>query len=193
MNVKKWIGSLCIFVSGYSPLALIYTIQLLISHTNWEVYFLPLIILWSCVVLAMVVGYLLISGFSKGSGTNSKIIRFSNKSGNLLVYTIPYIIAFLQIGTEDITQIILIAIVLLILFILMVKTNIIFINPFLIILDYNLYEVEYICGDNELSGFFLAKAGSLKPNSIVQKKKICENVYMLVNKNRLDNERTKNC
>lgn len=71
---------------------------------------------------------------------------------------------------------------------MLVKTNKVFINPFLLILNYNLYEVEYKCSERQYSGFFLAKRGVIKENTVIQKKKIGDNVFIVTSKNRDNND-----
>lgn len=184
MEARKWIGSFVIFMSGYFPLIIIYTILNiqfnLLSLSNYSI----LVFLWIIFGLCCVLSYLVISGFSKASGRKIRIDKFQDKSGDLLIYTIPYIIALLPIDLSNINFLIGYAFFLMVLFYLMVKSHKIFMNPFLLICGYNLYDVQYTSYSSNKKGqeLFFAKSKDMKVGLEVQKLKIIDNVYIILKK-----------
>lgn len=192
MKLHLWLVSLTVFISGYFPLAIIYTIQnISISASIIDFHFTHLyflIPLWVIMILSVIVTLALLKKFSVTGGRESRIINYSNKSGDLLIYTIPYIIAFLTIDFDDKINIIASAAFMIFLFFMMVKTDKVFVNPFLLLLNYNLYDVNYECGNKNYSGLFLAKNGVIESNKVIQKKKIGGNIFIVTTCNEENND-----
>lgn len=197
MKLRQWIGSLIIFISGYSPLAIIYTIQNIslkfgVNDVNIKEEFLniktasiglnhPTIILliWLIVILCCICTSLILKGFTSGSGKEGQIKKISNRSGDLILYTIPYLLVLLSMDFDNISRITSYLVFMSVIFYLMVKTHKIFLNPFLLLLGFNLYDVEYEYLNKERSGLFLAKTGILRIGEKKQIKELGDNVYIV--------------
>ena len=183
MKFMQWIGSLSIFISGYFPLALIYTIQnMSINATSGCVSLnhpTMMIILWVVVIICCIITIGILRGFHKSKGKSVTICSVSNKSGDLLLYTLPYLLALLTVDFNDCIRLLSYAVFIIILFYLMAKTNLIFLNPFLLFLNYNLYQVEYNRGDSSKNALFLAKKNSLREGSAHHIKLLGDNVFIV--------------
>lgn len=142
MLKTRIIASIFLFLSAYSPLWGIFLIQ----DLNFETWKLShSILVWtgigisvfSCIVILFAVKQ------PKISVPPVRVISASNRSSDLLNYSIPYMVSFFALDLDSINSLLSFAFFMLILFLLTLKTHNIFLNPTLALFGYNLYNISY--------------------------------------------------
>lgn len=132
----------------------------------------------SCVILGLSVNTL------KSSLPPVSIQSVSNCSEELINYSIPYMISFWGMDLGNLNMLLSFVFFMLILCYLTLKTHKIFINPMLIIMGYNIYEVRYIRKDgSEGEDFFLVKGPRLQKNTDCRITQISEQLYLVTERN----------
>ncbi len=171
-----------IFLSAYSPLAIIFAIQDFdFEAYSWEH---PYLVSWifaasliSCIIVWASVKLL------KTSSPPVKVIQVSNRSGELINYSIPYMISFFVMDLGDINMLVSFAFFMCIMFWMTLKTHNIFINPVLAMLGYNLYDVRYELNKKEYENFFLIKGERLSSGEQCRIIEISEQLYLVADRN----------
>lgn len=158
--MKPRIGtSLLIFISSYSPLALILLIRDLRPvdawYRAWPAHPVTAFLLIGVAVAS--VWLLLVAMRAIRHGSAVVIASVSNQSGELVNYSIPYMISFFGFGLGDLKEVAAFAVFLALMFVLTVRTQNIFINPILALRGYGLYDVEYGEGGESRQATFLSK------------------------------------
>lgn len=151
----KIVASIIIFISAYSPLALI----LAIKDFNTKIFFFdnPVTII-SILMLAIISIAFLFSLMKLFSyGQEVKIKNVSNRSSELVNYTIPYMISFFGFDMHKVADLISFIIFMALLCLLTIKTQSIFINPILAVMGYGHYNVEYEENGSSKEAIFLSK------------------------------------
>lgn len=151
----KIVASIIIFISAYSPLALI----LAIKDFNSKILFFdnPIIII-SILILAIISIVFLFSLMKLFSyGQEIKIKNVSNRSSELVNYTIPYMISFFGFDMHKVADLISFIIFMALLCLLTIKTQSIFINPILAVMGYGHYNIEYEENGISKEAIFLSK------------------------------------
>ena len=130
-----------LFLSGYLPLFLIFTIQYYPRYGAWA--FIPLAIgLLAAIGLASFIGWV------KGTEpTPLEIKSVQRKDAEVIAYIFAYVFPFLGFNIEDSASTIGMAVFFVVLMILNVSSNMIHINPALNLLGYHVYEIG--TADNE--------------------------------------------
>jgi hypothetical protein len=142
------IPSILIFISAYSPLSVILALQdwdypkLALKHPK-IVAFLIFASILSCLAIWFSVRFL------KSSSPPVTILKVSNQSGELINYSIPYMISFFIMDFDNIPVMCSFFFFMSIMWWMTVKTHNIFINPILACMGYNLYTVNYKISDIE--------------------------------------------
>jgi hypothetical protein len=170
--------SVLIFISAYSPLSVIFLIQDFDTETYrlehpWLVVGLLLVALLSCLVVWASVSR------TQVSTPPVSIIRVSNRSGELINYSIPYMVAFF---VEDLTDVKIVAsfvFFMFIMYLMTLKTHNIFINPILAIMGYNIYDVLYKRDGKELQDFFLVKGARLSKDDTCRIAELSERLFLV--------------
>lgn len=176
------ISSIFIFISAYSPLAVIFLLQD-INLDTWElktptiVISLLLISLFSCLVVSFAVTRL------KTSSAPVEVVSVSNRSGELVNYSIPYMISFFAMDLSDTNLLLSFVFFMFIMYWLTLKTHNIFINPILAALGYNLYDVKYLKNGVECEDFFLVKGPRLKSADKCRIIEISEQLFLMTENN----------
>mgnify|MGYP000064516345 CR=1 FL=1 len=145
-----------IFVSAYSPLALImlikdYNLKTWQPNTPWVS------------VSAFIISLLAILALLKAmrdirGGDAVTVTKVSNKSGELVNYTIPYIASFFGFDLSNIQELASLGVFMLMMYLLSVRTENIFINPILSLAGYSLFDVTYqIANGQSKQAIFLSK------------------------------------
>lgn len=152
----KILPSILIFLSAYSPLSIIFLIQ----DFDWEtktvahpeilypilgISFISIILIWLTVKSIKV------------STPPVKVISVSNKSGELINYSIPYMISFFVMDLSKTKLLLSFGFFMFIMYVLTLKTHNIFINPILAVIGYNIYDVKYQKDNREYQSFFLIR------------------------------------
>jgi len=140
------------FISSYSPLSLIFLvidfravdITSLSSFFNSLFYHpsISLLLLFgtliSCIVIALLLRYY------KNDSTDVKQIsnlRITSMDNEVLSYIFSYVLPFLSFPAER--RILIIGILLLFVCVIYIKSNLIMINPFISLIGYHIFQVEY--------------------------------------------------
>ena len=161
MKLHPWTAWL-IFISSYSPLALIICIRDLKEGANLlgDFHFglqHPQAVYWILAVALLSVAVLLLTMRSIEGGDPVKVTRVQNQSGELVNYAIPYMITFFEFDLGDGRSVAAFAAFMLLMLLLTMRTHNIFINPVLSLFRYGLYEVEYEENGKAKQATFLAK------------------------------------
>ena len=176
------LASVFIFLSAYSPLSIIFLIQdidfntLNLQHPKivWTVIGVALL---SCLIVWISVKS------PKVSTPPVKIISSSNQSGELINYSIPYMITFFVMDLGNLKLILSFAFFMLLMYWLTIKTHNVFTNPILAFIGYNIYEVRFLQDNLEYESFFLAKGGRLVPNERYRILQITDRLYLVTERN----------
>jgi hypothetical protein len=178
----RLLASMFIFLSAYSPLAIIFLIQ----DFNWETKtILHPEIIYPILGVAFISVIIILATIKliKVSTPPVKVISVFNKSGELINYSIPYMISFSVIDLSKTKLLISFAFFMIIMYILTLKTNNIFINPILALFGYNIYDVKYHQDDIECQSFFLIKGERLKKNESCRIVELSENLFLVTERN----------
>ena len=182
MKLRIW-ASVLIFVSAYSPLSVIFLIQdydfdtkhtLLHPEIVWPVLGISVI---SCILVWVSVH------FAKDSSPPVTIKKVSNRSGELINYSIPYMISFFVIDLGSLNQLLSFGFFMVIMYWLTLKTHNIFINPILACLGYNLYDVCYEKDGLEYEEFFLIKGERLNVGERCRCMELSEQLSLVTERN----------
>lgn len=178
----KILPSILIFLSAYSPLSIIFLIQ----DFDWKsksvmhphiIYTIIGISLLSIVLIWVTVKFI------KVSTPPIKVISVSNKSGELINYSIPYMISFFVMDLSKTKLLVSFSFFMLIMYILTLKTHNIFINPILAVLGYNIYDVKFDKNGRELQAYFLIKGERLKKKESCRIVELSEHLYLVTERN----------
>jgi hypothetical protein len=154
MKLRVW-TSLVFFLSSYAPLApiIIFKDYDLKTHTFRNP--TAVVIVAS---IAVVAGALLFVAMGRiRHGVLVRVNAVSNKSGELVNYTIPYMISFFGFDLSDANAIFAFLFFLGLMYVLTVRTQNIFINPLLAVCGWALYEVTYGPAAAERQATFLSR------------------------------------
>ena len=121
--------------------------------------------------------------FVKTSDTPVLIKKVSNRSGELVNYSIPYMISFFAMDLDDTKMLLSFGFFMLIMYWMTLKTHNIFVNPILACLGYNLYDVCYIRDKKECESFFLVKGNRLCPDELCRCLELSEQLYLVTERN----------
>lgn len=177
MKLRFW-ASVLIFISAYSPLSVIFLIQDF-ELPGWRLKH-PLVIgimlavsVISCIAIWVAVSRL------KTSSPPVKILKVSNRSGELVNYSIPYLVSFFALNLDDTKMLLSFGFFMVIMYWMTLKTHNIFVNPILACLGYNLYDVQYEKNGQEREDFFLVKGPRLKANDQCRIAELSEQLFLV--------------
>jgi hypothetical protein len=114
-----------------------------------------MVILFGIVFLSIVLLFIIFA-LIKG-GDIITITSVDNRSPDIINYTIPYLLAFINIDLNSLPDIISVGIFLFILMVLTITSKSIYINPILAMAGYGLYDIHYTYNDNDMSKTVLCK------------------------------------
>lgn len=139
----KIFTSILLFISAYSPLILILAVK------DWDFmcgnYFkhpLAIYIMIGVAMLSIVLLFTSLKSLKRGN-MPVKIKTIKNRSGDLINYTIPYIVSFFSFDLSKTEDMISLGLFLLLMLFLTIKSKSVFLNPILLLAGYNLYDVDY--------------------------------------------------
>ena len=152
----RLLPSILIFLSSYSPLAIIFIIKDLDSTTYypqhlWTAAIIGIVALLACVVVIR-------SAASVKGGVPVTILKVTNKSGDMFTYTIPYMISFYNFSLGDWKTLLSLFVFMALMFALAYRTQNMFINPVLALTGYGLYDCQFRDGPKELQGLIISKS-----------------------------------
>ena len=152
----RLVPSVLIFLSAYSPLSLIFLIQDFdfvkkeITHP-WLVGTTLVVSVLSCILLWLSVSRL------ETSAPPITVKAVSRRSGELINYSIPYMISFVVSDMGNLKLMISFVFFMFILYWLTMRTHNIFINPVLVFMGYSIYNVHYERNGYDCEDLFLVK------------------------------------
>ena len=178
----RFLSSILIFLSAYSPLSIIFLIQDIdfakkeIMHPNivWTILCLSVL---SCIILWVAVHQL------KSSSPPITVKSVSNRSSELINYSIPYMISFFVMDLGDLKLLLSFGFFMFIMYGLTMKTHNIFVNPILAVMGYNIYDVHYERNGKECEDFFLVKGGRLRKNERCRVVELSEQLVIVTERN----------
>nr|VFJ87411.1 MAG: hypothetical protein BECKLFY1418A_GA0070994_100197 [Candidatus Kentron sp. LFY] len=106
-----------------------------------------------------------------------------NRLGELINYTVPYMISFFVMEEWNLNLLLSFGVFMLMMFILSLKTHNIFVNPMLAIMGYNIYDVHYEKNGHEYKDIFLVKGGVPRKNERCRILEISEQLYVVTERN----------
>lgn len=175
-------SSILLFLSAYSPLSIIFAIQDFDFDkqelTHPMIVWLVLIVsALSCILLWVTMRVL------KSSSPPITIRSVDNRLGELINYTVPYMISFFVMEEWNLNLLLSFGVFMLMMFILSLKTHNIFINPMLAIMGYNIYDIHYEKNGHKCKDIFLVKGGVPRKNEQCRIHEISEQLYVVTERN----------
>ena len=152
----RFVPSLLIFISSYFPLAIIFIIKDLDEHAFLPKHPIAAAMVGGVALVACAV--VLVAALTIKGGVPVRILRMSNKSGDMFTYTIPYMISFFNFTLGDWKTLASLAIFMALMFALSYRTQNLFINPVLALAGYGLYDCQFKDGNHDAQGLFISKS-----------------------------------
>lgn len=178
----RFFSSVIIFLSAYSPIAIIFCIQ---NFDFEKQVFRHTLIIWPILGLAAVSCIILWATvrLPKVSTPPITIKSVSNKSRELVSYTIPYMVSFFVIEHWNTQLLVSFAFFMFIMFWLTLKTHTIFHNPILSMMGYSIFDVHYERNGKEYQDYFVAKDVRLIKNEQYRIVEVSEQLYLVTERN----------
>jgi len=178
----RFLISFLIFLSAYAPLSLIIAAKDLnwqkwtFAHRNGSLICLVIAVL-SVVILRFVITAI-------PGQYPAKVISVKSRSGDLINYSIPYLVTFVTVDNFfEIPNLAAFITFMALMFILTLKTQNLFINPILAVWQYGLYDVQFQEGAKQKEGIFLVK-GDFSSDSQVRILKLSRFLYLATIENK---------
>lgn len=186
MKLKFWI-SLCVFISSYFPLALIFALQDF-DYSRFRLQHpLPIFvtIVFSCICIIFTWLALFVPRWGRRGTQTIKITNVSLQSATLINYSLPYAVSFFSIKLDDPGSVLSFLVFMAIMFSLSYLTDTILLNPLFILFGYKLYDINYrIVGKTqEHHGLLLSADASLRTDDNCRVYEIGKNFMILTVKN----------
>lgn len=139
----KFITSILLFISAYSPLLVIIAVKDFdFIDKFWFNHPSVIYCLLAITIISVVVLFAIFNKIDRGSML-VVVISVKHRSNDLINYTIPYMVAFFGADLNKWNDIISIFIFLSLMLLLTITTKSIFINPILAVFGYGFYDIEY--------------------------------------------------
>jgi hypothetical protein len=148
--------SIVIFVSSYSPLAIILLIKDFNTATHWFDHPRTCVIALIVAVVSVLV-LIIVVAMLRGGGFPVTVRRISNRSNELVNYTIPYMISFFAFNLGSWQDLASFGWFMALMCFLTIRTQSLFINPILAFMGFGLYDVEYEENAVSKQGIFLSR------------------------------------
>lgn len=177
----KIFAKIMLFISAYTPLFLIIIMknypQLADLYVNWA--FLEIIILIVIALIIIISNLFLLFylfGIVKSRSTRTFEVKSSiNKTSDTLNYLLPYIIGLIGFNITLLQDLISLAILLFIVFVVYINSNLILMNPLLNALGFKFYGLELKNGDN----IIVITKKDIKNNISINPKRIDKGLYII--------------
>lgn len=159
LNKTKFFTSAILFHAAYAPLYLILFIRdfhenLLgvfnLNSANNQSYFFDYTLLLQngcitpLILLSSLLCCLIVNVVNRLEGENLiEVLQIRNKSSEIVNYTVPFMVSFFNFNIGNFKDLLSLAIFMLLLFLLSIRTQSIFVNPVLALVGYGLYEIDY--------------------------------------------------
>ena len=139
----KLLTAILLFISAYSPLALILAVRDVdFEHSHRLQHPLPIYIMLGVTAISIAFLFLVLHLIKPGD-MHVKVVSAKNKSVDIIGYTVPYMVAFFGIDMSKYQDTLSLGIFLLVLLLLTIASKAVFLNPILVIAGYSLYDLEY--------------------------------------------------
>lgn len=139
--------------------------------TNWYIVVAKVFLL--ILILISIIFYFALICFKKyGNETHTKIEKCRNINDQSLLFFVTFILPICFSDFTDYHQILCCLITLVMMIILLLKTNLYYQNPILTLIGYNIFEIY-----TESRTLLVITRDKLKPGGYISKKKISDNVY----------------
>lgn len=149
--MRTWVKAV-LFLSSVSPMFFILFIQnfnfdriLKIENAKPTLFLIQPTLAWTFLGFVIVPNIILFAILLRSKGnipSNCTVTSINTKSSDVLNYIATYVIPLLSFKTDKINDIIVFALLLIVLTIIYTHTNMFFINPVLILLNYRIIEVN---------------------------------------------------
>ena len=140
MKPKIW-TSILLFISAYSPLFLILAVKDFDFQSTYRLQRpIAVYIMLAVSFLSILILFLSIKYMARGN-MPVEIKKVSNRSVDLINYTIPYILSFFGFDLSKWEDVISLAIFLVIMLVLTITSRSLFLNPILAFAGYGLYDI----------------------------------------------------
>lgn len=174
----RFLPSLLIFISAYSPLAIIFLIQdydydrQTIAHPA---------IVWSLLALSAISCLLTYAAVRLIHVSSPPVVvqSASNQSGSLINYSIPYMITFFVMDLGNMKLLLSFGFFMIIMYFLTMRTHNIFINPILVFLGYGIYDVCYVRNGKPCQDFFLVKGERLEKGEHCRVAEVSQQMFVV--------------
>ncbi|MCW3787226.1 hypothetical protein [Plebeiibacterium sediminum] len=139
------------------------------------------ILVWTGIVISIISCIIIYSAIdnAKLAVPPVKVVAISNKSSDLLNYSIPYMVSFFALDLNSINSLLSFAFFMLVLFLLTLKTHNIFVNPILALLGYSLLHVVYEKDGETNQKSCLVKGTRPKKNDICRIVDLSDNISVI--------------
>ena len=161
----KWI----LFLSSYIPLYVIFLLKDLFSNPTFS-WILVILIIFPFMILLVI-----LQAIHTLEKNFTKIKKISYRNEAILSYIFTYIFPFLSINFSLTSDLIGIGIIFLLIGIFYTNSNLIYTNPILSLLGYNIFEAE---DDQENIMLIITKYKVLRNNTKIKTINIGKNVYL---------------
>lgn len=147
-----------LFLSSYAPLLVIFGVRNFFSrHWEWGWGFIAL------AVLAVVILLIYLQIVQSSAPYSVNVVQVSTRSGETMSYIVTYLLPFLGVDFSKPNDAISMGIFFLVIGIIYVNSNLIYINPVLNILGFNLFEIET---DTEKVGTLISRRTYLRKGTL---------------------------
>lgn len=164
-NYIKWL----LFLSSYIPLYLI------LMLFTWESYRLIFYFLAGLTIITLVVLSIILKAINSLEKTFIKIKKVDPRNSEFIGYIFTYILPFLSSDFSNVKYVIATVAFFLLVGFMYVRSNLIYTNPVLNLLGFDLYEIE---DNKENTMVLITKETDLKRESNVKVINIGKNVYL---------------
>ncbi|MGY6648498.1 hypothetical protein [Wenyingzhuangia sp. IMCC45574] len=183
----KLITSILLFISAYSPLSLILIVKDF-DFNCWRGFKHPIVVLSLLIVSSLSIILLVLSiKLIKKGNYQVKVIEVQNRSVDLINYTIPYIVSFFGFDLAKMDDVFSLIIFLLLMLFLTIKSKSVFLNPILLLMGYNLYDIKYEFEKKEHNTIILNKFENLKKGDKLYIRSLTRFLYLAKEKEENDN------
>lgn len=139
----KIITAILLFISAYAPLFIILAVKDYdFSSTLRFKHSIPIYLLLVLTILSIILLFYTVNSIKRGN-MPVKVKSIKSRSVDLINYTIPYIVSFFGFDLSKVEDVVSLAIFLLLMLLMTIKSKSVFMNPILLLAGYNLYDLEY--------------------------------------------------
>lgn len=168
--------SIIVFVSSYSPLGAIliikdYDFSSRLFHNPKAVVGIAIAMVLSVIMLVVTISWIKV-------GPDITIKRISNRSNELVNYTIPYMISFFGFDLGKWQDMASFGIFMILMCVLTIRTQSLFINPILAVIGYGLYDIEFTMERIDKQGIFISDL-ELETNTRYTVRKLSRFLYFV--------------